>query len=196
LRISDNWRERVRASMPELPSKKRARFIGDYQLSEYDANWLTTDRAVSEYFEGTAAIAGDAKAAANWVMGDLAAALKAQGKEIAASPVSAENLGALIALSRKGEISGKLAKEIFAKMFATGDGPSTIMEREGLKQISDTGALEKIVDEVIAANPKQLEQYRAGKTTVVGFFVGQVMKASRGQANPAAVNELLRKKLG
>jgi aspartyl-tRNA(Asn)/glutamyl-tRNA(Gln) amidotransferase subunit B len=129
-------------------------------------------------------------------MGELAAALKEQGKEIAESPVSAENLGELLALKGKGEISGKLAKDIFAKMATTGDAPTVIIEREGLKQISDTGALEKIVDEVIAANPKQLEQYRGGKTTVMGFFVGQVMKASRGQANPAVVNELLRKKLG
>ncbi len=129
-------------------------------------------------------------------MGDLAGVLKAQGKEITDSPVSPRNLGELLALKGKGEISGKLAKEIFAKMVATGELPSAIIEREGLKQISDTGALEKIVDEVIAANPKQAEQYRGGKTTVLGFFVGQVMKASRGQANPAAVNEVLRKKLG
>ena len=195
LSISDAWRERVRASMPELPSKKRARFIADYKLSEYDANWLTADRAVSDYFEAAAA-AGDPKAAANWVMGDLAAALNAQGKDIAASPVSAENLGALIALSRKGEISGKLAKEIFAKMFVTGDAPAAIIEREGLKQISDTGALEKIVDEVIAANPKQVEQYKGGKTTVINFLVGQAMKATRGQANVAAVTELFKQKLG
>jgi aspartyl-tRNA(Asn)/glutamyl-tRNA(Gln) amidotransferase subunit B len=151
---------------------------------------------VSEYFEGAAKASGDPKEAANWVMGDLAAALKAQGKEIAESPVSAANLGELLRLKAKGDISGKMAKEIFAKMAATGDAPSAIMEREGLKQISDTGALEKIVADVIAANPKQLEQYRAGKTTVLAFFVGQVMKASRGQANPAAVNELLRQKLG
>jgi len=182
--------------MPELPAKKRGRFITEYKLSEYDANWLTADRAVSEFFEGTAGISGDPKEAANWVMGDLAAALKAEGKEITDSPVSAKNLGELLALKGKGEISGKLAKEIFAKMAATGDAPSAIVEREGLKQISDTGALEKIIDDVIAANPKQLEQYRGGKTTVMGFFVGQVMKASRGQANPAVVNELLRKKLG
>jgi aspartyl-tRNA(Asn)/glutamyl-tRNA(Gln) amidotransferase subunit B len=196
LRISDVWRERVRAAMPELPAQKRERFIAEYKLSDYDANWLTADRTVSEFFEETARISGDPKEAANWVMGDLAAALKAQGKEIAESPVSAENLGELLALKAKGEISGKLAKDIFAKMAATGDAPALIIEREGLKQISDTGALEKIVDEVIAANPKQLEQYRGGKTTVMGFFVGQVMKASRGQANPAVVNELLRKKLG
>ncbi len=196
LRISDAWRERVRAAMPELPATKRERFLTEYKLTEYDANWLTASRAVSEYFEGAAKASGDPKEAANWVMGDLAAALKAQGKEIAESPVSAANLGELLRLKAKGDISGKMAKEIFAKMAATGDAPSAIMEREGLKQISDTGALEKIVDDVIAANPKQLEQYRAGKTTVLAFFVGQVMKASRGQANPAAVNELLRQKLG
>jgi aspartyl-tRNA(Asn)/glutamyl-tRNA(Gln) amidotransferase subunit B len=196
LRISDAWREQVRAAMPELPATKRERFLTEYKLTEYDANWLTASRAVSEYFEGAAKASGDPKEAANWVMGDLAAALKAQGKEIAESPVSAANLGELLRLKAKGDISGKMAKEIFAKMAATGDAPSAIMEREGLKQISDTGALEKIVADVIAANPKQLEQYRAGKTTVLAFFVGQVMKASRGQANPAAVNELLRQKLG
>jgi aspartyl-tRNA(Asn)/glutamyl-tRNA(Gln) amidotransferase subunit B len=195
LRISDAWRERVRSTMPELPAKKRERFTTEYKLTEYDANWLTASRAVSEYFEGVVKVSGDPKEAANWVMGDLAGALKAQGREITESPVSASNLGELLALKGKGEVSGKLAKEIFAKMVATGEEPSAIIEREGLKQISDAGALEKIVDEVIAANPKQLEQYRGGKTTVLGFFVGQVMKASRGQANPATVNELLRKKL-
>jgi aspartyl-tRNA(Asn)/glutamyl-tRNA(Gln) amidotransferase subunit B len=196
LRVSEEWRERVRAQMSELPAKKRERFIADYKLTDYDANWLTADRAVSEYFEGTAAVAGDPKAAANWVMGDLAAALKAGGKPIGESPVTAEHLGELIRLKAKGDITGKQAKEVFAKMFATGESPAAIVEREGMKSVSDTGELEKIIDDVIAANPKQLEQYRGGKATVLGFFVGQVMKASRGQANPAAVNELLRKKLG
>ena len=121
--------------------------------------------------------------------------LKAAGKEISASPVKPEHLGELVALINKGELSGKLAKEILPKMFDTGEAPSAIMEREGLKQISDTGALEKIVDDALAANPKQVEQYRSGKTAVLGFLVGQVMKASRGQANPAAVNEVLKKKL-
>ena len=196
LRISREWLDRVRATMPELPAKKRQRFVADYKLTEYDAAWLTAERAVSEYFEQTARISGDPKEAANWVMGELAAALKMEGKSIGESPVSAQNLGQLLAFKRTGEISGKLAKEIFAKMAATGEAPVAIIEREGLKQISDTGALEKIVDQVIASNPKQLEQYRGGKATVIGFFVGQVMKASRGQANPAVVNELLRKKLG
>src|SRR5262249_49052426 len=121
--------------------------------------------------------------------------INAEGKDIAESPVSAERLGELVGMINKKEISGKLAKEIFPKMFATGDPPRVIMEREGLTQISDTGALEKIVDDVIAANPRQVEEYRGGKTPVMAFFVGQVMKASRGQANPAAVNELLRNKL-
>ena len=128
-------------------------------------------------------------------MGDLAAALKADDKDFADSPVTAEKLGELLALIGKGELTGKLAKEIFPKMYSTGRSAREIMESEGLKQISDAGALEKIVDEVLAANPKQVEQYKGGKTTVIGFLVGQVMKSSRGQANPATVNELLKNKL-
>jgi aspartyl-tRNA(Asn)/glutamyl-tRNA(Gln) amidotransferase subunit B len=127
------------------------------------------------------------------VTGELMGALK--GRDIGESPVSAENLGELVSLIASGEISGKLAKEIFAKMFETGDPARTIMEREGLKQISDSGALGKIIDDVIAGNPKQVEQYKSGKTAVIGFLVGQAMKASKGQANPAAVNEMLREKL-
>jgi len=196
LRISDAWREQLRGEMPELPGQKRARFIGVHGLREYDADVLTATRELSEYFEKAAAAAGDPRAAANWVMGDLAAALKEAGKDIADSPVPAERLGELIKLIASGEISGKLAKDIFSKMFVSGDSARAIVEREGLKQISDTGALSKIVDEVLAANPKQVEQYKGGKTTVMGFFVGQVMKASRGQANPAAVSELLKERLG
>jgi aspartyl-tRNA(Asn)/glutamyl-tRNA(Gln) amidotransferase subunit B len=195
LGINEKWLAEVMSEMPELPAAKRARFIEAYGLREYDANALTQTRAASEYYETAAAVSGDPRAAANWVMGDLSGALHAQGKEIAESPVSAENLGELVKLIRSGEISGKLAKEIFPKMFATGDSPRAIMEREGLTQISDTGALEKIIDDVIAANPKQVEQYKGGKTAVIGFLVGQAMKASRGQANPATMNELLRKKL-
>ncbi|MGE5645856.1 MAG: Asp-tRNA(Asn)/Glu-tRNA(Gln) amidotransferase subunit GatB [Acidobacteriota bacterium] len=196
LRIGESWLARLRSETTELPGEKRRRFVEIYGLREYDAEVLTAERALAEYFENAARAAGDARAAAHWVMGDLAAALKEAGKDIADSPVTAERLGELIALIAKGEISGKLAKEIFPKMFATGDAARAIMEREGLKQISDVGALEKIVDDVIAANPKQVEQYRGGKTTVLGFFVGQAMKASRGQANPAAVGELLKRKLG
>ena len=150
---------------------------------------------MSDYFEKVSAASGDPRAAANWVMGDLAGLLKAEGKEIEDSPVSAEHLGQLVALIAQGKISGKLAKEVFPKMFASGKAPEAIMAEENLTQISDEGSLGKIIDEVIAANPKQLEQYRSGKTTVMNFFLGQVMKASRGQADPAAVTKLLKEKL-
>jgi aspartyl-tRNA(Asn)/glutamyl-tRNA(Gln) amidotransferase subunit B len=196
LRISDRWLSAVKADMPELPSQKRQRFLESYGLREYDAQILTMTRAMAEYYEAAAKVSGDPKTTANWVVGELAGALNAAGKDIIESPVSATSLGELVALINKGELSGKLAKDIFPKMFETGDSPAVIMDREGLRQISDTGALEKIVEEVIAASPKQVEQYRSGKTSVIGFLVGQVMKASRGQANPGTVNELLRKKLG
>jgi aspartyl-tRNA(Asn)/glutamyl-tRNA(Gln) amidotransferase subunit B len=195
LRVSEQWLAEVKSQMTELPAVKRARFLETYGLREYDADVLTASRALSEYFERAATVSGDPRTSANWVMGDLLGALKADGKEIGDSPVSPEHLGELLKLIGTGEISNKLAKEIFPKMFSTGEAAATIIEREGLKQISDTGALEKIVDDLIAANPKQLEQYRAGKTTVMQFFVGQVMRATKGQANPAAVNEVLKRKL-
>lgn len=195
LRVSEAWMASIREAMPELPAARRKRFVETYGLRDYDAQVLTSTRDVSDYFEKVATVAGDPRAAANWVMGELAGMLKQEGKEIADSPVSAVNLGALIALISQGKISGKLAKEIFAKMFASGDAPEAIMEREGLQQISDEGALGKIVDEVIAGNPKQVEQYRSGKAAVIGFLVGQVMKASRGQADPAAVNRMMKEKL-
>ncbi len=189
LRVSEPWRERIRAAMPELPADKRRRFIESYGLREYDAQVLTATRAISDYFEKVAATAGDPRTAANWVAGDLLGALK--GRDISESPVSAEHLGELVSLIAKGEISGKLAKEIFAKMIESRESAHTIIDREGLRQISDAGALGKIVDEVIASNPKQVEQYKSGKTAVLGYLVGQVMKVTKGQANPAAVNELL-----
>jgi aspartyl-tRNA(Asn)/glutamyl-tRNA(Gln) amidotransferase subunit B len=196
LRTGEGWVAEVQAFIPELPARKRARFIQDYGLREYDADVLTQSRAASDYFETAAKISGDAKSSANWVMGDLTAALKAENKEIAQSPVKAEDLGALVKLIASGEVSGKLAKEIFPKMFATGDAPGAVIEREGLKQISDAGALDAIIADVIAANPKQVEQYRGGKTTVINFLVGQAMKATRGQANVAVVTDLLKQKLG
>jgi aspartyl-tRNA(Asn)/glutamyl-tRNA(Gln) amidotransferase subunit B len=196
LQVSESWLNQVKARLPELPADRRERFVNDYGLREYDAQVLTLTRETGDYFEAAVKVSGDGRSTANWVTGDLMALLKASGKDITNSPVSAENLGELISLINKGELSGKLAKEVLPKMFETGEKPSVIMEREGLKQISDSGALEKIVDEVLAANPKQVEQYKSGKTAVAGFLVGQVMKASRGQANPAAVNELLKAKLG
>ena len=196
LRISEKWLAEARSTIPELPARKRARFIDEYGLREYDADVLTQTRAASEYFETAAKVSGDPKTTANWVMGDLMGLLKAEGGEISESPVAPENLGDLVKRIATGELSGKLAKEIFSKMFATGEAPGTIIEREGLKQISDTSALEKIIADVIAANPKQVEQYKGGKTTVLNFLVGQAMKATRGQANVAVVSDLLKQKLG
>ena len=194
LRISDAWRERPRAHAGAA-CVAPPRFIEDYGLREYDAEVLTATRAMSEYFEKVVAASGDARAAANWVMGDLSALLKQEGKEIEDSPVSAENLGQLIGLIAHGKINGKLAKDIFPKMAVANETPEAIMQREGLESISDEGALGKIIDEVIAANPKQVEQYKGGKQQVIGFLVGQVMKASRGQADPAVVNRMFKEKL-
>jgi aspartyl-tRNA(Asn)/glutamyl-tRNA(Gln) amidotransferase subunit B len=196
LRISETWREGLRAGMPELPSQKRSRYSNEFGLSEYDVQVLTSTKELGNYFEEVVAAAGDAKMAANWVMGDLMGALKAESKEIMDTPVTAANLGDLIKRIISGELSGKLAKEIFPKMYVEGLAPGIIIERDGLKQISDTGAIEKIIDEILAANPKQVEQYRGGKTTVIGFFVGQIMKATKGQASPGIVNDLLKQKLG
>jgi aspartyl-tRNA(Asn)/glutamyl-tRNA(Gln) amidotransferase subunit B len=181
LRISDEWRERLLAEMPELPASKRARFVESLGLREYDAEVLTATRPLSEYFEQVAATSQDPRAAANWVMGELMGALNAAGKEISESPVRAGDLGELIVLIAKGEVSGKMAKEIFAGMFAGGEPARAVMER--------------IVAEVLAANPKQVEQYKSGKGAVLGFLVGQVMKATRGQANPAVVSQILQRSL-
>lgn len=193
LRIGEAWLASIRESMPELPSAKRSRFIHEYGLREYDAGVLTATREISEYFEKVVSVSGDPRLSANWVTGDLMGALK--GREITEAPIPAGRLGDLVGLIAKGELSGKLAKEIFAKMIETGEPARAIMDREGLKQISDTGALEKIIAEVLASSAKQVEQYKSGKTTVIGYLVGQVMKATKGQADPAAVNQLLKEKL-
>ena len=195
LRVSDHWLHEVRGKLPELPADRRERYVNEFELREYDAQVLTQTRELGDYFEAAAKVSGDGRATANWVSGELLGLLNASGRSIADSPVRAEHLGELVALVKRGELSGKLAKEILPKMWETGHTAAAIMDREGLRQISDAGALEKIVDDVLAGNPKQVEQYRGGKTAVLGFLVGQVMKASRGQANPAAANEALKKKL-
>jgi aspartyl-tRNA(Asn)/glutamyl-tRNA(Gln) amidotransferase subunit B len=182
--------------MPELPAARRVRFVNEHGLREYDAGVLTSSHALAEYYEEAAAVAGDAKTTANWLMGDLAGLLKADAKEIDSSPISPRHLGELVGMVARGELTGKLGKDVLGKMFLSGEAPGVIVEREGLKTIADEGVLGKIVDEAIAANPKQVEQYRSGKITVIGFLVGQVMKASRGQADPSAVNELLKSRLG
>ncbi len=193
--VDAEWRERIEAAMPEMPRAKRKRFVDRYGLSDYDARVLSATGEVAAYFEQVANASGDAKAAANWVQGELAGALKAAELEIGASPVSAANLAELLKLIGDGTLSSKLGKEVFAKMFESDKSAAEIVEAEGLEQISDSGTLEAIVDEVIANNAKQVEMYRGGKTTIIGYFVGQVMKATKGQANPKMVNELLRNKL-
>ena len=185
LRVSEAWLNRIREAMPELPADKRQRFIKDYGIREQDAYQVTLTRSCADYFERAAKLSGDPQTTANWVLNEL------KGEPV----VPAEQLGELLALLGRGEISGKLAKEIFARMVATGDSARAIVDREGLRQISDSDALGKIVDEVIAGNPKQVEQFKAGKAAVLGYLVGQVMKASKGQANPGAVNDLLKQKL-
>lgn len=193
--VEDEWLAEIRDAMPELPPAKRQRFVDDYGLSEYDATVLIASKEVSDFFETAATASGDPKTTANFVQGDLLGALNTAEKSITESPISAEGMAELVKLRGDGTLSSKLAKEVFLKMFETGKSASDIIESEGLKQISDTGELEKIIDEIIAKNAGQVATYRGGKTGVLGFFVGQVMKATRGQANPKAVNELLLKKL-
>jgi len=186
----------IRAQLPELPGARRKRLVAQYGLPEYDAQVLTLTPALGDYFEEVARASGEPKLASNWVMGELTGALKAADLAIERSPVSAANLAELIRLLSSGAVTGKLAKDVFAKMFATGRPAPEIIESEGLKTISDTGEIEKMLEEILAANPKQVEQYKGGKKGVLGFFVGQIMKATRGQANAAVVNELLARKLG
>jgi len=196
LEFSDAWVEEIKASLPELPDQKKHRFMEDYGLSAYDASVLAMEKEKGDYFEAVAK-GRDGKLAANWVTGELFGALNKADRDIDDSPVSAAQLGSLIDLIKDGTISGKIAKDVFALIFEgeeSGD-PAEIVEKRGLKQVTDTGAIEKIVDDIIAANPKQVEQVKE-KPKTMGWFVGQVMKASGGKANPQAVNEILKKKLG
>lgn len=197
--ISPAWIEEVRAAMPELPEEMKARFVSDYGLSAYDAAALTAARETADFFEQAvaAAGAGNAKACANWVMGELAARLNREEKDTADAPVTPQQLAGLVARIADGTISGKIAKEIFDALWnGEGQDADAIIEAKGLKQISDSGALEKLIDDVLAANPKSVEEFRAGKEKAFNALVGQAMKATKGKANPQQVNELLRKKLG
>ncbi|ARP91988.1 aspartyl/glutamyl-tRNA amidotransferase subunit B [Bordetella genomosp. 9] len=198
--ISREWVEEVRATMPELPADKRARFESEYGLPAYDAAQLTMSRDMADYFEAVARAlpAGQAKQAANWIMGELSAALNRAETDIAASPVSASALAALISRILDGTISNKIAREVFGAMWEGEHGgqPDAIIEARGLKQISDTGAIGAMIDEVLAANPAVVDEYRAGKQKAFNSLVGQIMKAAKGKANPQQVNELLKQKLG
>ena len=195
--IDDDAIDAVRATLPELPDAKRERFGAQYGLSAYDAGVLTAQRALAEYFEEVAAATrAQPKVAANWVIGELTAALNRDALEIGASRVSASALGALLDRIADGSISGKIAKEVFEALWKGEGTVAEIIDKRGLTQISDSASIDALVDQVIAANPTQAEQFRAGKQQVLGFLVGQVMKASKGKANPQQVNEALRKKLG
>jgi aspartyl-tRNA(Asn)/glutamyl-tRNA(Gln) amidotransferase subunit B len=193
LELTDAYVKKLQKALPELPDEKRARFMKDYGLSAYDAGVLIADRAPADFFEAVAK-GRDAKLAANWIMGDLFAALNKTGRDLSSSPVSAAHLGELIDLISSNVISGRIAKEVFEIMLETGGAPAKIVEERGLKQVTDTAAIEKVVDEIIAANPKQVEQVQT-KPKTLGWFVGQVMRATGGKANPDAVNAILRRKL-
>jgi aspartyl-tRNA(Asn)/glutamyl-tRNA(Gln) amidotransferase subunit B len=194
--IEETFVAEVQAGMPELPDAKRERFVAQYGLNDYDAGVLTATRESADYFESLVAAGGaDPKTAANWVTGELAGALNRDGLEIGQSPVSPQALSALLARIGDNTISGKLAKQVFEAMWQGEGDADSIIQAQGLKQITDSGAIEAIIDRIIAENPGQVEQYRAGKEKVMGFFVGQVMKATQGKANPAQVNQLLKDKL-
>jgi aspartyl-tRNA(Asn)/glutamyl-tRNA(Gln) amidotransferase subunit B len=194
LKLKPDFVARIKADLPELPDEKKDRFVRDYGLSPYDAGVLVVDKASADFFE-TVAKGRDSKLAANWVMGDFFGALNSTGKTIETSPVLAKHLGELIDLISDGTLSGRLAKDVFALMVESGKAPGLLVEEKGLKQVTDTGAIEAVIDQVMAANADKVAEYRSGKDKLFGFFVGQVMKASGGKANPAAVNDLLKKKL-
>ena len=193
--LSDEEIGAIKSSLPELPDEKKERFMRDYQLSSYDAGVLVADQESAFFFE-TVAKGRDPKLAANWVMGDFFGALNRLGREIADAPVTAANLGALIDLISDNTLSGRLAKEVFELMVETGKAPGDIVEEKGLRQVTDTGSIETSIAEVLAANPDKVAEYRSGKDKLFGFFVGQVMKATAGKANPAMVNDILKKQLG
>jgi aspartyl-tRNA(Asn)/glutamyl-tRNA(Gln) amidotransferase subunit B len=195
LTLDEAWIAAIEATLPELPDDKKARFMRDYGLSSEDAGVLVAERESADYFEAVAT-GRDAKIAANWVIHDLFGQLNRSGTEIADSPVSSGALGGLLDLIADGSISGRIAKDVFVEMFDSGRTAADIIAEKGLKQVSDTGAIEAIVDEIVAANPGQVAQYAGGNQKVIGWFVGQVMKATKGQANPGVVNEVLKKKLG
>jgi len=195
IHVDDAWIKDVESTLPELPLEKRERFIREYEIPAYDAGVLTASKPLAEYYEAVVKVCGKPKPAANWVMGDLLRFLNEDRGDIRTCPVSAEALGDMIRLIEEGTISGKMAKDLIQEMYKTGKTPGTIIEEKGMVQITDEGALAQVIDEIIAANPNQLEQYRSGKDKLFGYFVGQVMKATQGKANPQLINELLKQKL-
>jgi aspartyl-tRNA(Asn)/glutamyl-tRNA(Gln) amidotransferase subunit B len=195
LKIEPEWIEDLRKSVPELPAARKKRFVTDYGLPEYDAGVLTSSKSLSDYFEACVKLYGRPKTVSNWVMGELLRELNHAGTDVTASPVGPERLVSLLKLVDSGIISLKVARDIFPELYASGKEPDQLVQEKGLTQVSDEGVLLAMIDEIIANNPAQVVQFRAGKEQVLGFFVGQVMKASGGKANPGKVNELLKRKL-
>ncbi|MGQ9631903.1 MAG: Asp-tRNA(Asn)/Glu-tRNA(Gln) amidotransferase subunit GatB [bacterium] len=196
LRIDEEWIEEVRRKLPELPAAKRRRFIEQYKLSPYDAGVLTASRDMADYFEKCVGLYSDPKAVANWVMGDLSALLKAHDQDITQTKVSPQHLTNMLKMIEDGTISGTIAKEVLADIFETGDPPERIVEKKGLVQISDEDELGSIIDKVIARNEKIVSDFKGGKDKALGALIGQVMKATKGKANPQLVNKIIREKLG
>jgi aspartyl-tRNA(Asn)/glutamyl-tRNA(Gln) amidotransferase subunit B len=195
LMVSGEFIERMRGEMPELPEARRKRFMDQYDLSFADASQLVSDRSLADYYETAAEASGNPRAAANWIRSELLRELETGNLSASDSPVSATELGALVRLIDEDKISGKQGKDVLVEMFNTGKAAQTIIAERGLVQVSDTVEIDQLIDDVIAANPDQLASYRAGKETLFGFFVGQVIKASKGKANPKVVNERLRLKM-
>ncbi len=191
--IDDEWIEEIRKTLPELPDERKARFISQYEIPEYDAVILTGSKELADYYEAAVAVCSEAKKTSNWIMTELLRELK--GDDISSCKVSPEQLGTMMKMVQEGTISGKIAKTVFADMMETGNDPEKIVEEKGLVQVSDAGELQAIVDEIVAANPAQAQQFREGKTKVMGFFVGQLMKKTQGKANPQMANELFSKAL-
>lgn len=195
LHISEEWKESVRASIPELPDARKARYTSEYGLPSYDAEVITSSKKLADFFEDSLNYTKDAKAVANWIMGDLLGYLNTNGLELADVKITGQGLGEMIGLLEKGTISGKIAKTVFKEMLESGKLPQQIVEEQGLVQISDEGAILAIVDSVIDKNPQSVEDFRAGKEKAIGFLVGQIMKETKGKANPALVNKLLLERL-
>ena len=193
--IDEIWVEKIRCELPELPLAKRERFVKEYQIPVYDAGVLTADKALAQYFEDVVKLCGKPKQASNWVMGDVLRFLNEEKRDIRQSPITAKALADMISLIEEGAISGKMAKEIIEEMYKTGHSPQKIIEEKGMVQITDEDELAKTINAIIEANPNQLADYRGGKEKLFGFFVGQVMKATQGKANPPLVNNLLKKML-
>ncbi|MCA0756790.1 Asp-tRNA(Asn)/Glu-tRNA(Gln) amidotransferase subunit GatB [Paenibacillus sp. N4] len=195
LHISEEWKASVRATIPELPDARKARYTFEYSLPSYDAEVITSSKKLADFFEESLGYTKDAKAVANWIMGDLLGYLNANGLELSDVKITGQGLGEMIGLLEKGTISGKIAKTVFKSMLETGKRPQQIVEEQGLVQISDEGALVGIVNQIVEANPQSVEDYRAGKEKAIGFLVGQIMKETKGKANPALVNKLLLERL-